>query len=42
MSTNRDLTTTLKEAEEMLREIRYEDLPSYAIGMKKGIESLLH
>ena len=38
LSTNRDLKDKLKEAEEMLREIKYEDLPSYEIGMERGIE----
>ncbi len=37
LSTNRDLKDKLKEAEEMLRDIRYEDLPSYEIGMERGI-----
>ena len=38
LSTNRDLKDKLKEAEKMLREIKYENLPSYDIGMEKGIE----
>ncbi len=38
LSTNRNLQTTLKEAENMLREIKYEQLPSYEIGLEKGIE----
>ncbi len=38
LSTNRDLKEKLKEAEEMLRDIKYEDLPSYEIGMEKGME----
>ncbi len=38
LSTNRDLQTTLKEAETMLREIKYEQLPSYEIGLEKGME----
>ena len=38
LSTNRDLQTTLKEAEQMLREIKYEQLPSYEIGLEKGME----
>jgi len=38
LSTNRDLKDKLKEAEEMLRDIRYEDLPSYEIGMERGME----
>ena len=38
LSTNRDLKNKLKEAEKMLREIKYENLPSYDIGMEKGIE----
>jgi len=36
LSTNRDLQNKLKEAEEMLRDIKYEDLPSYEIGMERG------
>ncbi len=38
LSDNRDLKTKLKEAEEMLRDIRYENLPSYEIGMERGME----
>ena len=38
LSTNRDLQRKLKEAETMLREIKYEQLPSYEIGLEKGIE----
>lgn len=38
LSTNRNLKDKLKEAEEMLRDIRYEDLPSYEIGMERGME----
>ena len=37
LSTNRDLQNKLKEAEEMLRDIKYEELPSYEIGMERGI-----
>lgn len=37
LSTNRDLKDKLKEAQEMLRDIKYEDLPSYEIGMERGI-----
>ncbi len=37
LSDNRDLKAKLKEAEQMLREIRYENLPSYEIGMERGI-----
>jgi len=37
LSDNRDLKTKLKEAEDMLREIKYENLPSYEIGMERGI-----
>jgi len=36
LSTNRDLKERLKEAEEMLRDIKYEELPSYEIGMERG------
>jgi len=38
LSDNRELKDKLKEAEQMLREIRYENLPSYEIGLEKGIE----
>ena len=38
LSTNRDLQNKLKEAEEMLRDIKYEELPSYEIGMERGME----
>ncbi len=38
LSDNRNLKDKLKEAEQMLREIRYEKLPSYEIGMEKGYE----
>jgi len=37
LSTNRDLKDTVKEVE-MLSNIRYEDLPSYEIGIEKGVE----
>ena len=37
LSTNRDLKEKLKEAEKMLRDVRYEELPSYEIGFEKGI-----
>jgi predicted transposase/invertase (TIGR01784 family) len=37
LSTNRDLKNIVKE-QEMLSTLRYEDLPSYEIGMEKGIE----
>ena len=37
LSTNRVLKDKLKETEEMLRDIRYEDLPSYEIGMERGV-----
>jgi predicted transposase/invertase (TIGR01784 family) len=37
LSTNRDLRDLIKE-QEMLSAIRYEDLPSYDIGLEKGIE----
>ena len=37
LSTNRDLKAKLEEAEEMLRDIKYEDLPSYEIGMERGL-----
>jgi predicted transposase YdaD len=38
LSQNRDLKDTLKEVEKMLREIKYEELPSYEIGIEKGME----
>jgi predicted transposase/invertase (TIGR01784 family) len=37
LSTNRDLKTDIKEAENMLR-MHIEELPSYEIGMEKGLE----
>ncbi len=37
LSSNRDLQYTLKKAEEMLRETKLEDLPSYQIAMERGI-----
>ncbi len=37
LSTNRNLEQKLKEAEEMLRDVKMEDLPSYQIVMEKGI-----
>ena len=36
LSTNRDLKEKIKEAEDMLRDIKYEDLPSYEIGLERG------
>ena len=38
LSTNRDLQEKLKEAEQMLREIKYEQLPSYEIGVERGLQ----
>ncbi|MDM8564549.1 hypothetical protein QUF74_02755 [Candidatus Halobeggiatoa sp. HSG11] len=38
LSTNRDLKNIVKE-QEMLSTLRYEDLPSYEIGMEKGIQT---
>jgi len=38
LSTNRDLKEKLKEAEKMLRDVRYEELPSYEIGLEIGIK----
>ncbi len=38
LSTNRDLKDKIKEAEKMIRTTRYEELPSYEIGLEKGIE----
>ncbi len=37
LSTNRDLKEIIKE-EAMLREIKWEDLPSYEIGLERGLE----
>lgn len=37
LSDNRNLTATLKEVEAMLRDITLERLPSYEIGLEKGI-----
>ncbi len=38
LSTNRDLQQKIKEVESMLRDMKFEDLPSYSIGMERGIE----
>jgi len=38
LSSNRDLQNSLKEAEEMLRDVKLEDLPSYQIAMERGME----
>jgi len=38
LSTNRDLQKRLKEAEEMLRDVKLEDLPSYQIVLERGME----
>ena len=38
LSGNRDLQKKLKEAEEMLRTTKLEDLPSYQIALERGIE----
>jgi len=38
LSTNRDLKDQLKEAEDMLRDIDWTQLPSYERGMEQGIE----
>jgi len=37
LSTNRDLQDKLKEVESMLRDMKFEDLPSYEIGMERGV-----
>jgi predicted transposase/invertase (TIGR01784 family) len=37
LSSNRDLQNTLKKAEEMLRDVKMEDLPSYQIAMERGM-----
>ena len=39
LSTNRDLKDQLKEAEDMLRDIDWTQLPSYERGMEQGIEN---
>ena len=36
LSENRDLKDKLKEVEKMLRDIKYENLPSFEIGLEKG------
>ena len=36
LSTNRDLKDMIKEGEQMLSEIKYEELPSYEIGFEEG------
>jgi len=38
LSTNRDLQNIVEEEEEMLRAIKFEELPSYQVVLKKGIE----
>jgi predicted transposase YdaD len=38
LSQNRNLKDKLRKAEDMLRTTKYEDLPSYDIGMERGIE----
>ena len=38
LSTNRDLKDKIKEAEKMIRTTRYEELPSFELGLEKGIE----
>ncbi len=38
LSQNRNLKDKLKKAEDMLRKINFEQLPSYEIGMERGIE----
>jgi len=37
LSENRDLKDKLEKAEEMLRDIKMEDLPSYSLGYKSGV-----
>jgi hypothetical protein len=39
LSSNRNLQKKLKEAEDMLKEIELEKLPSYEIGFEHGIKS---
>ncbi len=38
LSTNRDLQNKLKEAEDMLRTVKIEELPSYQLVLEKGVE----
>jgi len=38
LSDNRDLKNTLEEVEDMLREINMENLPSYSLGHKAGVD----
>ncbi|SFV89517.1 RNA polymerase sigma factor RpoD [hydrothermal vent metagenome] len=38
LSDNRNLKQELKEAQIMLRQINYENLPSYEIGMERGVQ----
>ena len=38
LSSNRDLKQIVQEEETMLSQIKYSDLPSYGLGMKKGLE----
>jgi len=37
LSTNRDLQNKLKEAEDMLRDVKIEDLPSYQLVLERGL-----
>jgi hypothetical protein len=37
LSTNRDLQNKLKEAEDMLRNVKIEELPSYQLVLEKGL-----
>ncbi len=38
LSTNRDLQQLVKEESKMITQIRYSDLPSYDLGIEKGME----
>ncbi len=38
LSTNRDLQNKLKEAEDMLKNVKIEELPSYQLVLEKGVE----
>ena len=38
LSTNRDLQNILKEVEDMLRDIKMEELPSYQIVLERGVQ----
>ena len=41
LSDNRDLKTAIKEAETVITDINIENLPSYELGMEKGIQQMV-